>query len=400
MPVGVRVKGKLALAAPALVAAVLAPMVEAGAVAAVQSSRQQQSGQPTDRRPVYPAPRSTPVRTIPGYQDNRPPQPQVSSAERMAQRALEERLETLGRGFPGVVGIAVRDVDSDWVAAWNGRRLFPQQSVSKFWVSLTALDAVDRGRLNLDRSVTLTRDDLTLFSQPIAQQVGANGFTTTIRDLMERAITRSDNTANDFLLWQAGGPDAVRAFIARHRIQDVRFGPGERLLQSSIAGVRWTQALSRGGAFYQARNAVPMSRRRELFDNYVADPLDGASPLGLTQGLAMLQRGELLSPASTRHMLATMRRTRTGPQRLAGGLAPGWQIGHKTGTGQQLGGAQAGYNDIGILTSPEGRHYAVAVMIGRTSVPNQVRMNLMQNVTRATIQYHETRGGGFGYGTR
>ena len=37
---------------------------------------------------------------------------------------------------------------------------------------------------------------------------------------------------------------------------------------------------------------------------------------------------------------------------------------------QQLGAEQTGYNDIGILTSPEGRSYAVAVMIRRTFWPS------------------------------
>ena len=86
-----------------------------------------------------------------------------------------------------------------------------------------------------------------------------------------------------------------------------------------------------------------------------------------------------------------MSQTRTGPQRLTGGLAPGWRIAHKTGTGQVLGATQAGYNDIGILTSPDGRHYAVAVMIGRTAAPIPARMELMQNVTRAVIAYRRGR---------
>jgi beta-lactamase class A len=321
------------------------------------------------------------------------PQATSSPSERSARQVLEERITSLGRAFNGEVGIAVRDVDTGYVAAWNGSRLFPQQSVSKFWVQLTALDAVDRGRLGLDRSVTVRPQDLTLFNQPIAAQVGARGYTTTIRDLMHRAITRSDNTANDFVLWQAGGPPAVRAFIARHNLEGVRFGPGERLLQSGIGGVTWTQSLSRRGAWEAARAQVPAATRRRLFDAYVADPIDGASPNGLTMGLAMLQRGRLLSPSSTQHMLTTMAQTRTGPTRLAGGLAPGWTIGHKTGSGQVYGGAQAGYNDIGIITAPDGKHYAVAVLIGRTSVPNQVRMNLMQNVTRAAIAYHDARRG-------
>jgi beta-lactamase class A len=311
--------------------------------------------------------------------------------DRAAQRALQQRVQALGQGFQGIVGIAVRDVDTGFAASWNGNRLFPQQSVSKFWVQLTALDAVDRGRLNLDRAVTVRSQDLTLFNQPIATQVGANGFNTTIRDLMFRAITGSDNTANDFVLWQAGGPTAVRAFIARHDIQGVRFGPGERLLQSSIAGISWNQAYSRRGGFEAARAAVPATARRRLFDAYVEDPLDGASPLGLTQGLAMLRKGQLLSRQSTQHLLSVMAQTRTGPQRLTGGLAPGWSIAHKTGSGQVLGNTQAGYNDIGIITSPQGRHYALAVMIGRTSVPNLVRMQLMQNVTRAAIAYDEAR---------
>ena len=68
-------------------------------------------------------------------------------------------------------------------------------------------------------------------------------------------------------------------------------------------------------------------------------------------------------------------------------MIDGWRIAHKTGTGQVFGSTQAGYNDIGILTSPEGRTYAVAVLIGRTSRPVPERMQLMQNVTRAVIDF-------------
>ena len=383
----------IGLAGSVAVAAVALPVMHSQAAPHVQAATLAVAAGQQVRTPQRPAPARTQRSNQPTRPAARPaPAPvQLPLAERMARSALDERIQELGRNFPGEVGIAVRDIDTGYVTSWNGGRLFPQQSVSKFWVSLTTLDAVDRGRLDLDRRVTLTNGDLTLFSQPIAQQIGSNGFTTTLRDLMTRAITRSDNTANDFLLWQAGGPEAVRAFISRAGIEGVRFGPGERLLQSQIAGVRWNQAMSRRGAFETARDAVPASTRRRLFENYIDDPMDGASPLGLTQGLAMLQRGELLSPTSTRHMISTLRATRTGPNRLAGGLAPGWTIGHKTGTGQVFNGTQAGYNDIGIITSPDGRNYALAVMIGRVSVPLPVRMTLMNNVTRAAIQYHDTR---------
>jgi beta-lactamase class A len=331
--------------------------------------------------------------TAPSTRSSRPARiPTV--ADSAAQRALEARVRELGRGFAGEVGIAVRDVDSGWTTSWNGERLFPQQSVSKFWVAITALQRVDAGQISLDDRITLTRRDLTLFHQPIARQIGANGYTTTLGDLMFRAITQSDNTCNDAVLRHAGGPEAVRAMLARNRIAGIRFGPGERMMQSQIAGLQWQPAYAVGNAFYQARNSIPLERRRTAFENYVDDPIDGATPEGLVDGLTRLQRGELLSPASTERLLSIMSNTHTGPQRLRGGLAPGWSLAHKTGTGQVLGGTQAGYNDIGILTSPDGRHYAVAVMMGRTATPLPTRMALMQNVTRAVIDYDGARSGG------
>jgi len=90
-----------------------------------------------------------------------------------------------------------------------------------------------------------------------------------------------------------------------------------------------------------------------------------------------------------------MGNTKTGPNRLKGGLRPGWSLSHKTGTGQVLGSVQAGYNDIGILTAPDGRSYAVAVMIKRTSTPLGTRMALMNNVVRAVIDSHASRGAAY-----
>jgi beta-lactamase class A len=317
----------------------------------------------------------------------RPPAP-------VAPAALAGRLRELGAAFNGRVGIAVQSVDEGWRTGWKGDELYPQQSVSKFWVALTAMDAVDRGTVSLDDRVTMGRNDLTLFHQPIAAKILGGGYTTTLGDLMFKAITTSDNTANDRLMRSVGGPDAVRAFIARHNIGAVRFYNGERALQSKIAGLIWSQSYSIGDAFYKARNALPYSVRKAAFDRYVEDPYDGASANAIASALARLKRGELLSPSSTARLLSIMGNTKTGANRLKGGLRPGWSLSHKTGTGQVLGSVQAGYNDIGILTAPDGRSYAVAVMIKRTATPLPTRMALMNNVVRAVIDSHQARVGG------
>jgi beta-lactamase class A len=324
-----------------------------------------------------------------GYTAPTPAMPAPTAQEAAARRILEGQVRALGQAFSGDIGIAVRDVQSGWTASYDGNTFFPQQSVSKFWVALTALDKADRGDLSLSRPVTLTKADMTLFHQPVARQIGANGYTTTVESLMTRALQQSDNTCNDAVLWRAGGPQAVRAFLRDKGIVGIRFGPGERLLQSEIAGMQWKQSYAYGGGFYAARNAVPATVRRAAFERYIKDPMDGATPNGIVDALARLKRGELLSPDSTRKLLSIMSNTRTGPLRLKGGLAPGWRLAHKTGTGQVLGGVQAGYNDIGIITGPDGRSYAVAVMIRRTSAPLAHRMAAMQNTVRAVISFDQ-----------
>ena len=319
-----------------------------------------------------------------------PPPPVV------APTYLSERVQALGRGFDGRVGIAVRSVDSGWATGWKADELYPQQSVSKLWVSITALDAVDRGQISLDDRVTLTRSDLTLFHQPLAAKILGGGVTTTLGELMFDAITKSDNTANDKLMRSVGGPSAVRAMIVAKGLGAIRMFDGERALQSKIAGLTWSPSYSIGNAFYAARNALPLALRRSLFQRYIDDPYDGAAPSAIVNALTRLKRGQLLSPSSTARLLTTMGNTKTGANRLKGGLKPGWSLSHKTGTGQVLGATQAGYNDIGILTAPDGKSYAVAVMIKQTTTPLITRMTLMNNVVRAVIDQHElSRGGAF-----
>lgn len=338
-------------------------------------------------RGVQPTTSTYPIRPVAN-----PPRPFEDIDQRdRPSRALVDVIRNLGQSFSGNVGIAVHRVGSDWTVAHNGNRLYPQQSVSKLWVAMTFLDAVDRGKLRLYDSVTITRSDLTLFHQPTAAMLKDGAWTTTYGDLLYRAMTQSDNTANDRLLRAAGGPDAVRAFLARRMIRDIRFGPGERLLQATTAGLDWRQDYSIGRNFYAARNALPRSVRERALDNYLASPPDGAAPTSIVEALAKLKDGDMLSANSTRLLLSIMEEAKTGPQRIKGGVPKSWRYLHKTGTGQDLAPRSTGYNDVGIMTAPDGTSYAVAVMIGSTTQPIPARWALMQAVSRAIAANHEKR---------
>ena len=347
------------------------------------------------KKPVatMPAPKTAPKasESLPAPRSAAKP-PSAKSAGAAYERPAPElvaEIQTLWKAFPGKTGIAVRRIDGDWVFSQRGEEPFPQQSVSKLWVAMAWLDAVDRGQLQPGTPVRIGPDDLTLFHQPIAARVRAQGEVVEPASvLVEAAITSSDNTANDSILRAVGGPDAVRSFLARKNLSGIKFGPGERLLQSQIAGLSWSQAMSTGRSFQAERDKLPDWIRKKALESYVAEPMDGATPVAIVNALARLARGEILSEQSTRQMLGLLERVSSGPQRLKAGVPDGWTVGHKTGTGQVLDAIATGYNDVGIITAPDGTRYAVAVMLGSTTASVPERMALMQSVARAIATWH------------
>lgn len=316
-------------------------------------------------------------------------EPTINDGARAAPPEMVSALRALWASFPGKAGIAVMKTDGSWMVSYRGDEPMPQQSVSKLWVAISVMDAVDKGQLSLDDQVTLKKSDITLFHQPIAGLIGPNGYTTTIASLLTRAMTQSDNTANDFLMRRVGGPTAIRELISSKRLGAIRFGPGERHFQAATAGLSWKPEYSFAGAFNTARAALSPAARKAAMDRYVSDPMDGATPAAIARSLARLKRGELLSPQSTRYLLNVMQSTETGRARLKAGVPAGWKLAHKTGTGQDLRNRTAGFNDVGIMIAPDGTSYAVAVMIADTTAPVPTRQKLIQQVASTVAANHK-----------
>ena len=99
------------------------------------------------------------------------PPRQMVVAPPPAPAELVEQLRVLGEGFDGSAGIAIRDIQAGWTASYNGDELLPQQSVSKIWVALAVYDAIDKGQMTLDEPLLMTRDDLSVFHQPIRAKI-------------------------------------------------------------------------------------------------------------------------------------------------------------------------------------------------------------------------------------
>jgi beta-lactamase class A len=314
-------------------------------------------------------------------------------AARPAPAELQATLERIAHGYGEPVGIAVSDVTSGWTASVDGQQTFPQQSVSKLWVALAVMQAVDDHRLSLDQTVVMHAEDRSVFYQPLASHIrGPNGLAITMADLLRHALIESDNAANDMLIRQVGGPGVVAQVIADKRLMGLALGGTERDVQTKTAGLEWRPEYGQTWIFKQARARLPDDVRDQALANYLANPPDGATPDGIATALAALKRGELLSRASTDFMLGLMGEARTGVMRLRAGVQPGWSLAHKTGTGPDWRGASVGINDVGLLTAPDGHTYSVAVMVRETKQSPSARHRLMIGVARAVESYWAVSG--------
>src|SRR3546814_11025690 len=106
------------------------------------------------------------------------------------------------------------------------------------------MDAADKGKLSLDDTVSLAREQLSVAHSPIAEAFPER-TDYTIEALIRAAVAQSDNTAADPLLKRIGGPQALTRFFQRRGLERFRVDryeyspPPPRVGPSAFSGT-WT----------------------------------------------------------------------------------------------------------------------------------------------------------------
>jgi len=119
---------------------------------------------------------------------------------------------------------------------------------------------------------------------------------------------------------------------------------------------------------------------------YLADPRDTATPNGMLEFLNMLNREELVSPASTQLLLRILFESPSTPNRIRAGLPPGARVAHKSGSSGSDQGLTPATNDVGIIVLRDRRAYALAVFLAGSTAEEPAREALIAQVTRATVR--------------
>lgn len=291
---------------------------------------------------------------------------------------LQGKLDALAkRAQPGVLGVVVLDPQSGEHWQVNAERAYPMMSVFKAPVAAAVFARIDSGALSMEKTVTLTRADVVGGSAvpSIGAHFHGERMNFTVRQLLTAAVSDSDNTAVDALL-KLVPPQEVTAFLQAHGITGMRVDLDE-------AGVdRVFEQLAPGQQPPENETAqAEESRLQRGYRAYLADPRNRSTPDAAADFLRQLQRGALLSPSSTRALLALLQ-AQTQPNRMRQGLPHDVRFADKCGTSYTLGGLTAAYNDIGILTWPDGRSVIVATFLTASTASKAERELLFADLAR------------------
>lgn len=298
---------------------------------------------------------------------------------------LEKELEKISKSNDGRVGICVKD-EYELLICVRGTDRFSMQSVMKLIVGVAVFDAADSGRLDLNGSITIRREDLSLYVQPLAKIVRQNGhFETTVYDLVRRAIVDSDSAATDILIRRLGGVKSIAAFLTRKGIDGLRVDRDERHLQTDIIGIKWQEDFVDPLVLQRAIDSTSQEKRDVAFYSYQNDLRDTATPQAMTLFLAALVDGKLLSPSSSQKILDLMEKNTTFPDRLRAGIGEGWSLSNKTGTSLTWRGITAATNDVGVLTTKDGKKIAISVFVADSHSNSEERARVISDTAKAVV---------------
>jgi beta-lactamase class A len=239
-------------------------------------------------------------------------------------------LKALQKRIGGRLGVHVLDSQSGKRFGLDEDSRFAMASTFKLPLAAALLWQVDRGAFTLERSLPIARKDLLPNSPAVEAKLAAGVAGMTIRELCSAVITQSDNAAANLLLAGIGGPRALTQF----------FGD------------------SVGDKVTRFDRTEP-----ELNGNAPEDPRDTTTPRSMVDSLLRLFTQDVLSLPSRALLIDWMTASRTGLDRVRAGIPHDWQVGDKTGTGEN-----GAVNDLVVAFPPARRPIFIAVYMSESKL--------------------------------
>ncbi|HEY0546512.1 MAG TPA: class A beta-lactamase, subclass A2 [Pyrinomonadaceae bacterium] len=278
--------------------------------------------------------------------------PEISLAQKNSPKLA---IKQIIQSSKGTIGVAVIGLEDNFSMTMNDNKRFTMHSVYKFPLALAVLDQVDKGKLSLDQKLRVTKNDLLPNTWSPLRDEYPNGGAISLSDLLGYTVSMSDNNGCDFLFRLLGGTKNVQTYIRNLGVKGI-----------SIAATE-----------------------EEVAKDWPVQYTNWSRPSAMLRLMVNAYRGKYLSKSSNDFLWKIMRETSTGPNRIKGLLPAGTVVAHKTGTsGTNDKGLTPATNDVGIVTLPNGKHFAVVVFVSDSTDDQKTREGVIARITKVVWDYY------------
>ena len=257
--------------------------------------------------------------------------------------SLESDISRIIENSGAEMGLSALHLESGQRIDVDAGRVYPLCSVLKIPVLVEAFRQIEEGLFTLDDRWQLTTAEKNLPSGILV--FFDDGLAPTVRDLLTLMIIISDNTATDMVMNRLGA-GSVTSTMHSLGLTDIHVPMTIRqIFDDLLPSADPTQDML----------ALATAPRNRTGRSYSLGPdNDVGTPAALTELLARIWRGELVSRAACVAMLEILLKQQLN-DRLPRYLPPGTRCAHKTGT---LPGIR---NDSGIIYAGGTSHVAVTL---------------------------------------
>lgn len=278
------------------------------------------------------------------------------SAFTFAQTSLlEQKINSILKNKKATVGVSVLGFENGFTYNKNADKKLPMQSVFKFHIATAVLNAVDQGKLSLDQKIKLDQSNLLENTwSPLRDQYAGKNAEVPLSEVIEYTVAKSDNNGCDILLRLLGGTQTVQKFMDSKGVKGFQIKYNEEDMHKD-----WNVQ----------------------YENY-------STTKSAVDVLKKFYDGKLLSKKSTDYLMKVLWSTSTGLNKMVEQLPKNTPVARKTGaSGKNDAGLTGAENEIGIVTLPNRKHYALAVFVSNSTETDAVNCRMISDISREVWEY-------------
>lgn len=253
----------------------------------------------------------------------------------------QNEFQRLERSFGARLGVYAVDVATGREVAYRADERFACASTHKVFAAGAVLQRTPTP--GLERNVTYRPEDV-VKNSPVTEQHVDTGMT--LRALVDAAVRDSDNTADNLLFREIGGPAGLAEVLRGIGDTTTHVDGIEPLTKTDTARVR-----------------------------------DTSTPRALAHSLREFTLGDVL-PEDRRAVLVDLMRTNTtGDGLIKAGVPEGWQVGDKSGAADH-----GTRNDIAVIWPPHRAPIVLSVLSGRQAADAPYDNELIARAAAAALK--------------